>query len=397
VLALVRRSQEFGVQADKVGIDWGAAVDRAQGIVKGCADPKPAALESAGIALIAGSARLIEPHLVVVDDRRMRAKSVLIATGAQVPQLPITGIELAETHVEMLALRVLPKRIVLIGGGVIGMEFAFMFARAGSQVVVLELFEHILGRLDSDLRQAVVTMARDLGIEIHTSTRITGIAGLKGNLVAQAESPDGEVRLEADHVVLTPGLVPAIDGLGLEEIGVDNDHQGVITDTALRTSVPHIFAAGDVRKGSLHLSPVASRQGAIASRNALLGEAVTFDDRVIPYLIGLTPPVASVGLSEEEVRAAHDGVEVHRQDYSGVCPVAHVVGEEQGFMKLVVDSRSGEILGGHAIGGGAPELIQQVAFAMLGRLTLKQAAAALFVFPGLSQALQHALSSTPKN
>ncbi len=376
-------------------LDWAAAVDRAQAIVAGCADPKPEELRSHGVELVMGEGRFVAPHVVAVGDRLLEGTSIVVATGAKLPRLAVEGIELADTHVEMLSLRELPRRLVVIGGGVIGIEFAFLFARAGVEVAVIELLDHLLGRVDNDVRQAVEQAASAAGIELHLSTELRRIARDAGGLRIEASSPAGPLRLQADRVLLAAGMVPAVDGLGLETAGIVYDRHGIPTDQTLRTNVAHIFAAGDVRAGAYQLSPVATRQGTIAAGNALQDAQQVFEDRVVPYLVGLTPPVAGVGLTEEQARAQGIDVVVHRQDYKDVCPVGNVVGEPEGFVKVLAEAGGGRILGAHAVGTGSPELIQQVAFAMLGNLGLAQAASALFVFPGLSQALQHALAPLP--
>ena len=181
------------------------------------------------------------------------------------------------------------------------------------------------------------------------------------------------VKEPFDRVLLAAGQLPAVYGLGLEDIGVHYTSEGIQTDAALRTSVPHIWAAGDVRAGTLELSQIASSEGQLVARNALSGKVTELGERVVPYLIGLTPPVAAVGLTEEEARNAGYTVGVHRQTYREVCPAGNVVGEPEGFLKVVFDATSGKLLGAHAFGSGSPELVQQIAFAMLGGLTLRQA------------------------
>ena len=376
-------------------MDWAASVDRAQAIVAGCADPKPEELIHGGAMLVAGAGRFVDPHTVAVGDRLLYGESVVVATGARLPRLPVEGIELADGHVELLEARQLPDRLVVVGGGVIGMEFAFMMARVGVEVSVVELLDHVLGRVDQDVRSEVAAMAERLGIALHLSTRLERLSRKGGAIAAEAAAPDGPLRLEADRVLLAAGMVPAVEDLALDAAGIAYDHHGIPTDPTLRTNVAHIYAIGDVRAGAYQLSPVATQQGTMAAGNALRGEQAAFDDRVVPYLVGLTPPVAGVGLTEDQARDQGLSVEVHRQDYKDVCPVGNVVGEPEGFVKVVAETGSGRILGAHAVGAGSPELIQGVAFAMAGNLTLAQAAGTLSVFPGLSQALQHALMPKP--
>jgi dihydrolipoamide dehydrogenase len=370
-------------------------VDRAQAIVAGCGDPKPEELVDGGAVLVAGAGRFVDPHTVAVGDRLLQGGSIVVATGARLPRLPVDGIELADGHVELLEARQLPRRLVVIGGGVIGMEFAFMMARVGVEVSVIELLDHVLGRVDQDVQFEVAAMAARLGITLHLSTRLERLARQGGVIALQATAPGGPLQVEADRVLLAAGMVPLVDDLALEAAGVAYDRRGIPTDPMLRTNLDHIYAIGDVRAGAYQLSPVATKQGTMAADNALRGEQAAFDDRVVPYLVGLTPPVAGVGLTEEQARDQGLAIEVRRQDYRDVCPVGNVIGEPEGFVKVLAESGGGRILGAHAVGAGSPELIQAVAFAMTGGLTLAQAAGTLSVFPGLSQALQHALMPRP--
>jgi pyruvate/2-oxoglutarate dehydrogenase complex dihydrolipoamide dehydrogenase (E3) component len=351
-------------------------------------------LRAGGAELVVGEGRFIDAHTIAVGERLLEGKAIVIATGARTPRLPIEGIELADSHVELLTLCEPPPRLVVIGGGVIGIEFAFMFARVGVEVTVVELLDHLLGRADEDVRAAVGDAAARLGIQIHLSTAVQRLGRDGDAFTVLAEGPQGPLALEAERVLLAAGMVPAVDGLDLERAGVSYDAHGIPTDQTLRTNLPHIFAVGDVRAGAYQLSPVATSEGLIAGANALQDGQATFDERIVPYLIGVTPPAAGVGLTEQEARAQGLDVDIHRQDYKDVCPVGNVVGEPEGFVKIVAERSTGAILGAHIVGAGAPELIQQIAFAMVGGLTLTETHT-LFVFPGLSQALQHALESKP--
>ena len=361
----------------------------------GCADPKPTNLTAHGVTLIFGPAHFEDAHTIVVNGRRLVGKHLLIATGLQVQRLPIPGIEHAITHVEALQLEQPPQRLAILGGGLIAMEFAFLFARAGSHVVML-VRRHVLARIDQEIRESVADYAQHLGIEIRTLTQAQAITPEGDRFLVQSKSGGGPVVEEPfDRVLLAAGQLPAVDGLRLEDIGVHYTSEGIQTDAALRTSVPHIWAAGDVRAGTLKLSQIASSEGQLVARNALSGKVTELGERVVPYLIGLTPPVAAVGLTEEEARNAGYTVGVHQQTYREVCPAGNVVGEPEGFLKVVFDATSGKLLGAHAFGSGSPELVQQIAFAMLGGLTLRQAGAALYTFPGLSEVVWYALRPHP--
>jgi len=327
-------------------------------------------MHSMGIQLVFGAARFTDAHTLVVGGQAIHGRNFLIATGAHSPRLPIDGLEHALTHVEALRLQNPPKRLVVIGGGIIAFEFAYLFTRLGTQVVML-LRKHLLDRLDAEIRGAVVDHARSLGMSILTGTVIRAIKPSDGGYAVQVERDTGPEVLHTDLVLLAAGQVPTLDGLGLENAGVQCRDGGIVTDATLRTSASNIWAAGDVRAGARQLSMVAMYEGKLAARNAILGDPVPMDERIIPYLIGTSPPVASVGMTEEEVRSSGRAVGVRREEFANVCSVAKVIGEPDGLIKVVYDADSGELLGAHAFGAGAPELVQELAFALHTHMTLR--------------------------
>lgn len=345
--------------------------------------------------LVFGEAHFIDPHTVAVGEERLAGQQILIATGAHPQHLPIKGLELAITHKEIMQLPQPPRRLAIIGGGIIGMEFAYLFNRLGSEVVVFELLDHILGDIDREVTAAVTQHAAGLGMTLYTGSRVQAILPNGSSFTVEADRGAEHLQVEADLVLLATGEVPAVDGLDLEKGGVTYDKGGIPTDETLRTNVPHIWAAGDVRKGAKQLSQIATEEGPVAARNALRNRMEAIDERIVPFLVGLTPPVASVGLSQEQARAVGYTVGAHRQNYADVCPAANVVGEPEGFLKIVFDAESTELLGAHAFGAGSPEMIQQVAFALQGKMTLKQAFRSLYIFPGLSEVLWYALRPRP--
>lgn len=368
---------------------------RANRIVHGCADPKPEHLAARGAHLVQGTARLLDPHTVAVGDEVLSGGQIIIATGVDVARPPIVGLQHAITHVELLQLQQPPRRLAIIGGGLIAFEFAYMFARLGTRV---DLFvrSRLLAGVDADVRNAVIEHAAGLGVTCHTGAHIQSIAtDGHGYRLAVADDEGATTEFDADIVLLAAGQTPVVADLGLEQLGVEVTSSGIVTDAGLRTNVPTIWAIGDVRAGALKLSQTASSEGQIAARNAVLGLREEIDERVVPYLIGLTPPVAAVGLTEEEARTAGYEVGTHMQPYQDVCPAGNVVGEPVGFFKVVFDAKTGRLLGAHVFGAGSPELVQQVAFALRGNLTLREAGTSLFMFPGLCEVVWYALRPRP--
>jgi pyruvate/2-oxoglutarate dehydrogenase complex dihydrolipoamide dehydrogenase (E3) component len=370
-------------------------VARANRIVHGCADPKPEHLTAHGARLVQGSARLQDAHTVAVGDEVFTGEQIIVATGVDVARPPIEGLQFAITHVELLQVQQPPKRLAIIGGGLIAFEFAYMFARLGTTV---DLFvrRRLLAGVDAEVRDAVIEHAAGLGVTCHTGAHIQSLApDGSGYRMAVADDEGALQHFDADVILLAAGQTPAVADLGLEQVGVEVTSAGIVTDASLRTSVATIWAIGDVRAGATRLSQTASSEGQIAARNAVLGRRDEIDERVVPYLVGLTPPVAAVGLTEEEAREAGHQVGTHSQAYKDVCPAGNVVGEPIGFFKVVFDAKTGKLLGGHSFGAGSPELVQQVAFALRGNLTLREAGATLFTFPGLCEVVWYALRPHP--
>jgi len=396
LLHLAKRLPEFGIHTEEIRVDWAAAVDRAQRIVHGCGDPKAEDLRAHGVHLVFGIGQFIDPHTIDVNGEQMHGDQILVVTGAHTARPPIDGLEHALTHVDILQLRTPPSSLTVIGGGVIAMEFAYMFAQLGTRVTVLELLDQILANVDEDVRAAVTEHATKLGIEVRTGVRVTSIHRDSETFRVEAVAGTGEmVSVASEIVLLAAGQIPTVDGLGLDKAGVTYDHHGIETDSTLRTSVPHIWAAGDVRRGSPQLSPIASHGARLAARNALLGRADPFDESLVPYIVGLTPTVAGVGLTKQG--AVERGIETfeHIQSYAGVCPAANVVGEPEGFVKLIFSRADRRLIGAHAFGASAGELAQQMAFPIRAKLTLPELAEMLFVFPGLSQVLEYAVRPRP--
>jgi len=375
-----------------VALDWKRIVDRAQDIVAECREPKPENLRAHGVHLVFGEAEFIDMHTVQVNDEQIKANQIIIATGASLPQLPIKGIEHVVSHVELLEDRVLPQKVVIFGGGVVALEFAFIYARAGVDVSVVVMAGHrILRHYDESVRENVVEYGQKLGIKYYSDAVIEEISknGKRLNVVVHQDS--NVVNLTAERILLATGRVPNVEKLGLEKLGIDYDRGGIVVDEYLRTSVPNIWAVGDVRKGTFHLAQPAAFEARHVTRMALTGELHPIHETIVPFLIGTTPAFAGVGLTEKQAQEAGLHYFVHFQKASEICPVANVKGEPDGFLKMLFEAGTGKILGAHAFHAMAPEIIQQIANAMLGGVTLKQLQNNIYMFPGYTQLLMYAV------
>jgi pyruvate/2-oxoglutarate dehydrogenase complex dihydrolipoamide dehydrogenase (E3) component len=389
---------EFGINVENVALDWKRIVDRVQAIVAECREPKPDHLTSRGVHLVFGEAKFIDLHTVQANDEQIKANQIIIATGASLPQLPIKGIEHVVTHVELLEDRVLPEKIVIFGGGVVALEFAFLYARAGVDVSVVVMAGHrILRHYDESVREEVVEYGQKIGIKYYLHAVIEEIRKDSRYLAVEIRQDSQVSHLQANRILLAVGRVPNVAKLGLEKLGIEYDHGGIIVDEYLRTTVPHIWAVGDVRKGTFHLAQPAGFEARHAARMALTGNLHPINETIVPFLIGTTPAFAGVGLTEKQAQEAGLHYFVHFQKASEICPVAKVKGEPDGFLKMMFDADTGKILGAYAFHALAPALIQQIANAMLGGVTLKQLQNNIYIFPGYTQLLMYAVRPRPED
>jgi len=300
-----------------------------------------------------------------------------VATGS-VP-VAIEGLEDALTSEEVLSLTEVPKSLIIVGGGVIGVEFASIFSAFGSEVTIVEALPRILPAEDKDVSQGMAWLLQEKGVKILTNSQVEGMDG--DELVVLTES--GERRLKAERVLVAVGRNPYTEGLDLEALGIKTLNGAIVTDESMETNVPGIYAAGDVT-GKYFLAHVASVQGRIAAENAL-GRHARMDYTVIPRCIFTMPEVAVVGMTEEEARKQGHNVMVKTFPWT-LSERAIIEGQTEGFIKIV--AAEGRLLGVHIIGPGASSLIMEGALAI--GVPLKKVAQVMHPHPTLSEALQKA-------
>jgi glutathione reductase (NADPH) len=317
-------------------------------------------LADSGVTLFESHGRLIDAHTVDVAGKRYTAESILIATGAHpvVPDVP--GIEHAITSNEALDLKALPRRIVIVGGGYIAVEFAGIFASLGSAVTLIIRGEDLLTGFDDDIRVGLALEMRSRGVTIHTRTNLTRIAGEPGDLTVTTHL--GE-EIAADTVMFATGRRPNTRELGLTDIGVVVDSKGaVVVDEWSRTSVPNIYAVGDVTD-RLNLTPVAIAEGRALAETLFNANPMPVDHETVPTAVFSQPPVGTVGLTERQARQRHGEVDIYRTRFK---PMKNILAgrDECTMMKLVVDRASDRVLGCHMVGADAPEITQGIAIAL---------------------------------
>jgi glutathione reductase (NADPH) len=333
-------------------------------------------LERARVEIVRGTARLADAHTVEVDGRRFTAKNILVATGGRPVRPAIPGAELAITSEEAFDLRALPRRVLIVGGGYVAVEFAGIFRGLGAEVTLAYRGEQILRGFDRDVRTHLHDEMEKKGARILLKRSVSHIARRGGALEASV----GGEKIECDAVMLATGRAPATARLGLPEIGVALDGAGgVRVDRYCRSSVPHVYAVGDVTH-RIALTPVAIREGAAVSTTLFGGEETPVDHDDVPSAVFSQPPVGAVGLSEERAVAKLGRVDVYKASFR---PLRHTLSgrDERTLVKLVVDAATQRVAGAHMVGADAPEIIQGIALAVKAGLTKAQFDATVGIHP----------------
>jgi pyruvate/2-oxoglutarate dehydrogenase complex dihydrolipoamide dehydrogenase (E3) component len=374
------RAAELGIRGtEALALDWSAVIARKNRLVASWSEGKPEALEQQQIAVLRGRARFAGPHEISVDGRRVTAERIVLATGSAPARPPIEGIERALASDQLLERTTLPGRLVVIGGGAIGMELGFAFGRAGSRVTVLQSGEHVLPAVDGELRSALLALAGGAGVTVRTGARVTRITT---DLTVEAELAGRRERFPADAVLVATGRPPNTADLGLELAGVVLERGAVrVNEFGQSTSAPHVYAAGDVTGTHQH-TPAAWYEGRLVAENALRGNQRAADFSVFPTAVFTIPALAQVGLTEEAARQRGGRVAVGRAPFAD-SSAAGVRGETEGLVKVVFDEPTGRLLGAHVLGSGAEDLIHIAAVAMRAGLARDDLARMHYVFPTL--------------
>ncbi len=389
-----RHAAALGLRIPHADADWRAVQAHVRQVQKtirgGTPEQARAGITAQGIDLFMGEATFTSPHEIRVNGETLRGKQFVIATGTTAFIPDIEG--LLETgyitNVEAVSLPDLPKRLVVIGGGPIGLEFAQMFSRFGVQVVVIERGKQPLPSEDPELAMALCTRLAAEGIRLEFGAEMRcGEINKRGKHI-HVQCQDGkEELLVTDELLIAVGRRPALDELNLEAAGVQYTEEGITTDETLRTNVPHIWAAGDITS-EYQFTHVASDQGKLVAHNVFVRKPQTFDDRVIPWVTYTDPELARVGLSEADLKEAKIKYRVGRAYFN---KLDRAIANDQTFgsVKLLADA-DGKLLGGHILGANAGDLIAPVVYAMRFGLTVKMIADAMLPYPTMAEAVRWA-------
>jgi len=387
VLHLAGHVKTWGLKATKPGFDFAKVMARKDQLIREFADYRVQQLERGRFQFIRANARFLDAHTVALDNgQHLTAKHFVIATGSRVAPVPLP--QLAEigclTSDEALALEKLPKSLIILGGGAIACEFAQFFARFGVKVTIVQRGEHLLKEFDADAGQVVETVFRREGVEVITSTKLLGAERQGRVKTIHFEQAGKTVHVAAAEVLFALGRVPNTAALALDQAGVQTDQGRIVVNEFMQTTAPQIYAAGDCT-GPHEIVHLAIQQGETAVHNLIHPRRKrVMDYRLLLSVVFTEPQVAAVGLTEKAALAA--GI-----PFLAASHPFHDHGKSMimaaldGFVKLLADPKTGEILGGSCVGPLGGELIHEIVVAMAKRMTVRELAAVPHYHPTLAE------------
>ncbi len=393
VLSLFREAERFGIHVDGLSADFGKAVDRSRQVVDRLTRGVGYLLKKSGVEVVRGEGALIDPATVRVSgegERTLATSNVIVATGArqrELPNLPIDG-SVVITSREALDLREAPPRVVIVGGGATGAEFAYLYRSYGSEVTVVEMLPRLVPLEDEEVGDQLARSFKRMGINVMTGSRVLKVGtGPEGASVAVSDG-QAEETVACDRVLVAVGVTGNVEGIGLEEAGVSVESGFIPVDEKMATNVAGVYAIGDVT-GKLLLAHVASAQ-AVAAVETIAGmDTPVLDYGLMPKAVYCQPQVASFGMTEEQARDSGRELKIGKFPLAA-SGKALAMAEQDGFVKVVSDAEVGEILGVHMIGSEVTELLGEATLARLLEATTGEIGWLVHPHPTISEALKEA-------
>lgn len=393
ILYLLKHSKEFGINVEGYGIDIDKIHERKRGVIDQLVTGILQLLNAYKIEIVRGTGTIKDKNTVTVvqadgEVRDITAKNIVIATGSveALPGIPGVDLEGLMTSKEALEFKEVPKKLVIIGGGVIGIEFATIFNAMGSEVTVI-VSKTILKRMDSDIAKRLEPSLKKKGIKFHKDGRAKRIEKENGIFAVYADGKKDEVRMDADGVLIASGRKANVEGLNLEAAGVEYSAKGIPVDENFQTNVEGIYAIGDVL-GKAMLAHVASHHG-ISAIEHIMGVKSKINHDVIPDCVFTFPEVAGVGMTEDEAKTK--GIEYKTSKFLfGANGKALSLGEPEGFVKVIANSEE-EIIGVHIMGPHASDLIHEGTLAISNKLKIDDIAHTIHAHPTLAEAFAEAV------
>lgn len=386
----LNRCGDFGLTAGNIGFDYRLITGRAGQVAEQLRKGISQLVKSNAVDCKAGTARLAGGDRISVaaaaGTEQYSARKIILATGSVPVRLPVPGGE-APCVIDsdgLLALSEVPRNMVVVGAGAVGIEFAAIFQSFGCDVTVVEMAPSILPGLDGEIVKRLALLLRRQGIKLLTNARVTGIRpGTDGGVVEVFDGVDKR-EIETEKVLASVGRVPAVEGLGLDEAGVAHSRKGIRVSARMETTAAGVYAVGDVT-GEYLWAHAASAEGMVAAENAC-GQKAAINYRAVPGCIYTTPELAMVGLTEQE--ALQQGKEVRVSKFNFAANGKAVsMGEPDGMVKIIAEQNTDAVLGIHILGPHASDLIMEGALAIQNQLTARDLAHTIHPHPSLSEAI----------
>ena len=387
-------SGTHGIEVGAAKANLGQMMTRKEGVVKSLTDGIAGLFKKNKVTRLDGSARITSPTSVEVSNGKetqtIQCKHIVIASGSDPIELPFMKFDEKQivSSTGALSLSKVPKRLLVVGAGVIGVELASVYARLGAEVELIEMTHQVCPGMDDTICKTLQQSLQKQGLSFHLGCKVTACELKKGLVRLSLETPKGIDKLEGDVVLVAIGRRPHTEGLGLESVGIElNARKQIPVDGGFRTKVPSIFAIGDVIDGPM-LAHKASEEG-VAVMDAIAGQLGHVNYMAIPSVVYTWPEVAAVGLSEKDAKAAGFDIKVGQCFFKGNAR-ARCAGDDSGIVKVIGDKASDRVLGVHIVGPHASELIGEAMLAIQKRAKVEDLAAAPAAHPTLSEAIKEA-------
>ena len=393
---LREQGKEFGFSFENLQLDFPAAVKRSRQVSDRLTKGVKFLMNKNGIDVFMGAAFISAHDTIQVTSpdgtkTDLNTKNILVATGATpfgIPGIDIDG-EKVVTYLEAIQQSKLPRSVVIIGGGAIGLEFATVWNSYGADVTIVEMLPRIAPQEDEEISDELTKRFQKSGIKVLAAHKVQSINPTSAGVIVKVTGNEGETTLEAEQTLLAIGFKPNSKGFGLEEAGVQLNQRGFVeVNEHMATNIPGIWAVGDVT-GKLLLAHTASAMGKVCAENIAGAETITIDYRMVPKAIYSRPQVASFGYTEAQAKELGFEIKVGRFPFQPNGK-ALGLGDYNGFVKIITDSKTGEILGAHMIGPDVSELLPELTLAEVNELTINEIARNIHAHPTLSEVVMEA-------
>jgi dihydrolipoamide dehydrogenase len=399
VFDTLKKAEEFGCYAENIGIRMEKVIDRKDKVVTQLVQGIKYLMDKNNIKVINGIAEIVDNETILAksstQEVTIKSKNIIIATGSKSAVVPIKGIENKNVinSNDALSLKEVPKKLVIVGGGVIGMEFAYIYASFGAEVSVVEFMDQCLISCDDDICEENKKNAAKKGIKLYTTAKVEEICEAENNECIVHFIQDGKDKyITANKVLLSVGRTPYIDGLGLEKAGIElnNNKRGIKVNSKMQTNISNIYAIGDVTNIIL-LAHAASHQGVVAANN-IMGKPCEMDYTAVPSAIFTEPEIAMVGIGEKTAKLQGIEVEVGKFPFSANGK-ALSYGESDGFIKIIRDKNTERLIGASIVGLHATDLIAELTLAIRNNLTAREIAETIHAHPTTAEVIHEAALS----